>query len=185
MVYKVLYFFIEGPDDERFFKSVIQPLVEGQFNFVKYISYAGAQKTNIQNLIRALDYQPNNKYLFICDMDARGDDTYCITKRKDKEYTAFGSNMDKNRIFVVKEEIESWYYAGIPDDDLQKMKMPSITNTERLTKEDFEKLVPKDFTSKKDFMIELLKNYSIETARQQNPSFRYLLNKLDIITKGI
>lgn len=177
MAYSGLYLFVEGADDERFFRSVVEPLVGMHFNFVKYIQYAQQPKGMIENLIKALNGRPTNKYLFVCDMDAHGDLTYCITKRKEKEYTDFGHTIAKERIIVVKEEIESWYYAGISTNNSLMVK--SITNTESLTKEEFEKLIPKHFTSKTDFMIELLKNYAIDIAITQNASFSYLLQKLD------
>lgn len=91
MEYKVLYLFVEGPDDERFFRSVIEPLIGERFDFVKYILYA------------------------------------------------------------------------------------------QQSKEDFEKLIPTSFTSKTDFMIEILKIFSTQTASEQNPSFSYLLKKLETI----
>lgn len=181
MEYRVLYLFVEGPDDERFFKSVIEPLIRERFNFIKYILYAQQSKAIIESLIRPLNHNQNHKYLFICDMDARGDTTYCITKRKDKEHTAFGGNILKDRIIVVREEIESWYYAGIVENDLQKMKMKSISTTENLTKENFEKSIPTNFTSKTDFMIEILKIFSLQVASEQNPSFSYLLKKIEAI----
>lgn len=179
MEYKVLYLFVEGPDDERFFRSVIEPLIGGRFDFVKYILYAQQSKAIIESLIRPLNHNQNHKYLFVCDMDARGDATFCISERKEKEHTAFGSNILKDRIIVVREEIESWYYAGIVENDLQKIKMKPISTTENLTKEDFEKLIPKNFTSKTDFMIEILKTFSLQTASEQNPSFSYLLRRLE------
>ena len=183
MEYKVLYLFVEGPDDERFFRSVIEPLIGERFDFVKYILYAQQSKAIIESLIKPLNHNQNHRYLFICDMDARGDATYCVSRRKDKEHTAFGSNILKERIIVVREEIESWYYAGIVENDLQKMKMKSTSSTENLTKEDFEKLIPTSFTSKTDFMIEILKIFSTQTASEQNPSFHYLLRKLESILK--
>lgn len=176
MEYRGLFLFVEGPDDERFFKSVLEPLIEDRFKFIKYIQYAQQPKALIENIIRPLKHTPN-KYLFICDMDARGDSTYCITNRKDKEHLAFRSNIPKDRMLVVKEEIESWYYAGIAESLSHNMK--SITNTESLTKEEFEKLIPANFTSKTDFMIEILKTFSTEIAGEQNTSFSYLLKKID------
>ncbi len=46
-------------------------------------------------------------------MDARGDKDICITNRKEKINNKFSSLLELEKIIIVKEEIESWYLAGI------------------------------------------------------------------------
>jgi hypothetical protein len=77
----------------------------------------------------------------------------------------------------VKEEIESWYLAGISSASLIKYKINSLGDTEQITKEEFQKLIPKKFESVSDFMIEILKDFSVNNAKMSNKSFAYLIRK--------
>ena len=172
-----LYIFVEGPDDERFFKSVFESIFIQQFEFIKYIQYAVLPKIIVEKLVNTQKHSQKNKYIFICDMDARGDSTICITTRKEKEYNKYGKIIDKDRIFVVKEEIESWYFAAISENNLNNWRIDPISNTESLTKEDFIKLQPKAFSFRTDFMIEILKNCDLDKAILYNQSLNYFFHK--------
>ena len=90
-----LYIFVEGPDDERFFKSVFESIFIQQFEFIKYIQYAVLPKNIVEKLVNTQKHSPKNKYIFICDMDARGDSNICITTRKEKEYDKYGKIIEK------------------------------------------------------------------------------------------
>lgn len=89
-------------------------------------------------------------------------------------------NIDENKIIVVIKEIESWYLAGLNDENAKKFKISpvKIKTTDSITKEQFNNLIPRKFRySRMDFMIEILKCFSIEMGRQRNKSFRYFADK--------
>jgi hypothetical protein len=69
---------------------------------------------------------------------------------------------------VVIKEIESWYYAGLSIESVQNLNVPSLPFTDDLTKEDFNRLIPKKYDSRIDFMFEILKYFSIDAARKKN-----------------
>ncbi|HII98687.1 MAG TPA: hypothetical protein HA272_05405 [Methanoregula sp.] len=46
-----------------------------------------------------------------------------------------------------------------------------------MTKEDFNAVIPLRFDSRIDFMFELLKSFSLETAVKKNASFRFFYNR--------
>jgi hypothetical protein len=78
---------------------------------------------------------------------------------------------------VIK-EIESWYLAGLTAKDLEKLNIDyKKKKTDNLTKEQFNRLIPKKFISRIDFMQEVLKHFHLETAKQNNQSFKYFLEK--------
>ncbi|MEM3394055.1 MAG: hypothetical protein QXY79_03310 [Candidatus Methanomethylicia archaeon] len=58
----------------------------------------------------------------------------------------------------------------------KKIKIPAVSNTEIISKEQFNGYIPKDI-SRIDFMIEILKNFSMEEAKKRNNSFRYFMKK--------
>jgi len=82
---------------------------------------------------------------------------------------------------VVKIEIESWYLALLDNNTCRKfkIKLSKIKNTDHITKEQFNALIPKKFDSRVDFMIEILDCASIETARQRNTSFKYFIDNIN------
>jgi hypothetical protein len=176
MSYKQLYFFVEGPDDERYIEKVIKPVLESQYDMIKVIRYAKLPKIVIENFIRTYKNQPSSDYLFLCDMDARGDQS-CITKRKEKERNKYGNLINSDKLIVVKEEIESWYLAGITTDNATKFKIKTFADTESITKEEFRQMIPKKFLSSNDFMVEILKEYSLEQAQKVNGTLNYFIKK--------
>ncbi len=177
MSYKQLFIFVEGIDDERFVNQVIKPVLQAHFHYIKIIKYAVMTKTEVAKLVNTCKQKEGLAYLFFCDMDARGNKDLCISKRKEKEQNKYGNCLEMDRIVVVKEEIESWYLAGIAPVFLEKCKIKPFTDTENISKEMFEKMIPKNFISPNDFMVEMLKSYSIEQATKINLSFNYFKNK--------
>jgi len=55
-------------------------------------------------------------------------------------------------------------------------KIPETT--ESITKERFYSLIPEDY-SRIDFMREILKNFSLQTAKEKNKSLKYCIKKYD------
>ena len=86
---------------------------------------------------------------------------------------------------IVKKEIESWYIAGLSDTNLKKLKIKLTAKgkkgdiTGNMTKEKFNKLMPKRFDSRIDFMLEILNQFSLNTAKKRNKSFSYFISKHD------
>ncbi len=177
MEYKQLYIFVEGEDDERFFNSQIRPLFEPRYNYIKFIRYATLKNSKIENLIIAIRKQKkSSEYIFIADFDSRKNNEICVSKRKAEKIKLYKS-LESRKISIVKEEIESWYYAGISKDEIKKYNLKKMNNTEKIDKELFENLMPKEILYKNDFFIEILKNYSTDLAKEKNKSFEYFINK--------
>ena len=83
------------------------------------------------------------------------------------------SNIDTEKIYIVIKEIESWYFAGVTDKKSREFGIKPMKHTNDLFKEEFNQLYHKIFKSRIDFMLEILKEYSISTAKQKNKSFKY------------
>ena len=178
MDFKQLFIFVEGPDDERFISRVVVPRLQERYNHIKFIKYATMTKIAVEAFVKTCTQKATYDYLFVCDMDARGDKTLCITSRKQKEQNKYGRNLLKiNKIVVVKEEIESWYLAGITDAQAARLNIKRLADTTFTTKEAFERMIPKNFISSNDFMVEILKNYSLEQGVEANLSLNYFAKK--------
>ena len=112
----------------------------------------------------------NADYIFVADNNG----SPCITDRKQRIENDF-KNIDKNKILVVVREIEGWYLAGIDDGSSKKFGIKSFHNTEHINKSAFNDVKPKKFSSRIDFMSEILKLFCIDTAKKKNGSFSYFV----------
>jgi hypothetical protein len=172
---KMLYIFVEGPDDSRFFDRIGKDLFRNRYDEDKIRTYEYSTKTKekINDFLRIIGKMGAD---YICQSDL--DEAPCASKRKERLKERF-SGFEENRIIVVKVEIESWYLALLDDNACKRFKInPSkIKSTDQITKEQFNALIPKKFDSRVDFMVEILGCASIETAKQRNTSFKYFVDK--------
>ena len=111
-------------------------------------------------------------YIYITDIN----NFPCVLLKKQKELRIYNGRIDQEKIMIVKREIESWYKAGFGDNKCNEFQIPIHTNTDDLTKEEFDQLIPKKF-DRLTFMLRILECYSIDTAVNKNRSFKYFLEK--------
>lgn len=158
-----IFVFVEGQDDERFFNSILAGYD------VKIIKYAKEKKVNINNYIKSIKNMPNCDYILVCDIDLKN-----IKGKKTIILSEF-PECEIEKVIVSIAEIESWYLAGVDKDKAKIMKVKYIDDTNKITKEKFDMLIPKRLC-RLSFMIEILKNYNIDEATKRNNSFRYFIN---------
>ena len=172
--YKRLFIWVEGDDDERFFNRILlSPKFQKKYGNVKIIKYATMKKEKVDNFIRSIKAMGAD-YIYLTDIN----DSPCVTAKK-REIQSEYKNINNDKVIVVIKEIESWYLAGLDNKVCKQLKINNFANTEYVTKEKFNALIPKKFTSRIDFMSEILKNFSIEIAKQKNNSFQYFVEKYD------
>lgn len=85
--------------------------------------------------------------------------------------------VDPANVVIVTREIESWYLAGLDDQSCKALGLSKFSHTNDITKDQFERMIPEK-SIRIDFMIEILKKFSRETANRKNKSFRYLMKKV-------
>ena len=155
----------------RFFENVLKAKFMKKYDKIKPYQYSGMPKKTREKFVKSLE-QSNSDYIIFSDFDMAS----CITKSKVNLQTKI-STADLAKIAIVKTEIESWYLAGLDNQSTRKLGIPFYPNTENITKEQFEKVQPKKFTSKIDFMQDILKLFNFDVAKRQNDSFRYVWQK--------
>lgn len=170
---KQLFVFVEGNDDERFFNKILLPELKKKYDYVKVIKYTTMKRDKIDNFIKSIKAM-GAEYIYLTDIN----NSPCITAKKEEIQNKY-KNIDKERIIIVVQEIESWYLAGLDDRASKQLKVKNFHATNDVTKEKFDALVPQRFTSRIDFMSEILKNFSIEIAKYKNKSFKYFVEKYD------
>jgi len=168
------FIFVEGYYDYVFLENILIPfLMESKQINVIPIPYQQKNKNKINKKIKASSFQD---YFFLTDLDSQ---VYpCISSRKEKRLHEY-DNLDFSKIIIVKEEIESWYLAGIDTSLTQFNKWDIPQSTDDITKEDFDGMLEENLIdSKIDFIKELSKNYNFDLAVKRNNSFKYFLDRL-------
>ena len=171
MPYRRLFVFVEGVSDERLFEKVLKPLLVHKYDDVKSLQWARTKKEKTLQIIHSVKSMCAD-YLFFTDFD----ESLCVTQKRQDIRTIYSNKIDIDRIIVVKKEIESWYKAGLTDDNCDKFKISKHTHTDGLTKEAFNEIIPRQ-TNRLNFMLEILNCFSVECAIQKNNSFKYFYEK--------
>jgi hypothetical protein len=173
MAYKRLWVLLEGNDDDRFFEGVIRPIFENTYDSVRPWQYAQKQIKKAKNFLRAIKSMGSD-YFFWGDINSLP----CVTAKKNRIKRRYGAGIDINNVIIVVKEIESWYLAGLDDKARKKLGIRTFHNTDNITKEEFNNLIPNRFDSRIDIMVEILKRFSVETAKQKNKSFAYFMSRI-------
>jgi len=169
-----LFIWVEGNDDERFFKTVISPMFHQKYKSINFLKYAEWTRKKICNYLRSIKGM-NAHYLFVVDINRAP----CVTQKKQEIQREY-KNIDEDRIVVVIKVIESWYVAGLHHASCKKLGVRYFRDpTETVAKDRFNRLMPKKLGPRTNFMIEILNRFSVETAKKRNGSFRYFIEKHD------
>lgn len=162
---------VEGPDDTRFFNTIVKPELAGAFDDIRVIEYATKTREYRRNLIRSA-VSMGASHFVVGDFDSAP----CISDRKEKLLQRCPGASEEQAVVVI-EEIESWYLAGLDASACGEMQLPHRPVTNSVTKEQFNEMIPAAFRPRIDFLQEILKRYSVETALRQNHSFSYFWNR--------
>jgi len=150
-----LYILVEGPDDERFFRHVLQPHLESTHQSVRIVTYSQRPRKRLEALLKGI-HAEGADYIYVCDINS----CPCVTARKET-VTASVSGLKESQMVVVVPEIESWYLAGVDDESGRALRLRPPVDTNSITKEAFNSLIPQRFSVRTDFMVEVLKSFSL------------------------
>jgi hypothetical protein len=173
----VLYVFLEGEDDERFFDSVLRSRFAKDYQIIETVKYA---QMSAEDLVGWFDtiLGMGADYLFLADYDHGP----CFTERV-KEILAELPRLERENLFIVRTEIESWYAAGVTRQECEEIGLTWQPRTDDLSKEDFTSACPDPTASLVDIKIELAERFDPETAMGRNRSFAYFADhKLSEVT---
>ena len=142
-----------------------------KYDYVELWKHAEEPPKRIVDFIKSSN-QMKADYFFITDIDGMP----CITKKKQKIMDDI-NRINSGNIIIVKREIESWYLSGLDKKSAKKCGIKSLNCTDKITKKAFNDLIPKKFDSRINFMIEILKFYSLTVAKEKNQSIKYFIDK--------
>jgi len=176
MTYKYLFIFVEGKDDKEFFERIIKPKLNIKYDTIQIVEYSNLSDKKINELIKSINSYAD--YIFITD----NDNCPCITTRKEKDNTQY-QQLNISNIIVSVEVIEGWYLSGLNKEGIKKLRMDNDLlkrasfKPDKITKENFIRLQKPFFDSIIDFRQEILHLFDFETAKQNNASFKYFVDK--------
>lgn len=166
----LLFLLVEGSDDERFAQAVLEKPFLKKYHAVKIISFAQRPKKYVDGLIRSAKSMSAD-YVLLTDINS----SPCVTHRKTKISEKFRL-CDFDKIQVVAPEIESWYVAGLDTHSIDNLKIARFDSVNLITKEIFDSITPPKM-HRRDFLIEVLKHFSLDTAKANSTSFQYFCTK--------
>ena len=172
-----LFIFIEGNDDERFFRHIIRPLFTARYQSVELIMYACMKSTRVCKFIKSVS-SLGNDFILVTDIDEEPG-----VKAKKRVIRHRFCAVDDDDIVVIIKEIESWYLAGVDDPAANQLGIHPPSYTDQITKEDFNRRIPRSYTSRVAYMIDILNHFSINTAKKKNRSFWFFMKKYRLLKK--
>lgn len=170
-MYRRLFIWVEGTDDQRFFNTIVKPRLADRYDDIEIRRYASGTVAQINSFLRGIGAMGAG-YIFVSDIDMAP----CVTRKKETLQDRF-NHLEMANVVIVKAEIESWYLAGLDAGACAVLGVRMARDTELLTKERFDQLLPSRMSSRDNLMIEMLNHYDIETAKQKNQSFAYFAAK--------
>lgn len=169
-----IHVLLEGPDDDRFFRSVLLPELAKAYDNVRTYLYARKSRKDRAKYVKTLN-ESKQAYIVLADFDAKDS---CYGKRKSRLRKDIPRAGDTN-MAIVRTEIESWYLAGMGRPECERLQIPYHPNTEPISKEEFEQMRGRaEPMPRAEFMVTMLDAFSADTAKRQNASFGYVWDKL-------
>lgn len=182
---KILFVFVEGQDDEKFINAFIKDkkCLNEKYRTIRCIRYGeGWNASKINKYIGKSITKLGHDYIFLADADFEGK-INCFPMRKKKLVETY-KLPDENRVWIAIQEIESWFLAGFDDKFCKREKIAFKPNTERVTKEIFDKI---DLNRKKkshnqliDFLIRKKSAFSFEEVKKRNSSLKRFYNHFEL-----
>jgi len=171
--------FVEGPSDKRFVDSVLAPRLRALYpGGVKIVEYAaGCSSAKVCRLVLAA-VAAGFEYFLLCDLD----EASCFTAKRHGVCSTYPCVEPRN-VLVAAPEIEAWYLAGLDQTRTAAIGVAKYhPGTDSVTKEEFNRLRPRRFRSRIDFMREILKRFDLDHAVYlgRNRSLTYCLAKLGL-----
>jgi len=159
-----LYVFVEGKDDERLIRIVMQKCYPQYApTFFRYIHTQSALIRDYVDRLRT----NNDLYVLFTDKDH----FICNITRKQNRINEYG--VEEERIIIVNTSIESWYAAGAKTSVFNSQG----NRSETINKQRFNQLIGRAAHHTR-VMENIVESFNTNNAIQKNNSFKYFYRKL-------
>ena|GEM_PF-2048579 len=174
-------FLVEGPDDDRFVKDVLEPKMDEHAEVFKY-----SEKPNdVVDQTIALFASEHDSHYYVTDLDRgtdeRGDCSNC-DQRERHERRRYDIEPSFS-ILVAFDAVEGWYLAGVPDEMANEMAVYPPNDTTHVGKDEFvDVFCESEYESQEQLKIDITQKYEYDydLARQRNDSFAYVADAVGL-----
>ncbi len=177
-----LYIFVEGKNDIDFFEKILNSEIKRKFDEFECIPYA-ENMTKERNLILRIIKNNKNNYIFCPDLDTEYSEKKVNARKREiaEKYFKIDYDTVKEKMHVIVQKIESWYFAGFDKKYYIKKGIGNYysDDAEEITKGTLKKIAKSLKKDPKIFISQITQwNYKIEIACRRNKSFKKFYNAI-------
>ena len=170
-----LFIFVEGNDDERFFSRIVKPIFTDVYTSVEIVMYACMKNEKVYKFVRSI-IEMEHDFIICADIDQEPS----VRAKKSVLNERYGLFENDHMIIIIR-EIESWYLAGLDERAQHRLGIRYFRGTNHITKEIFNSMIPRHYTSRIAFMGDVIGVFSLLVARENNRSFAYFCQKYHLL----
>jgi hypothetical protein len=170
-----LFILVEGNDDERFFSRIIKPFFAGEYGSVEIVMCACMKNEKVYSFVRSI-IEMGHDFILCADIDREPS----VRAKKSVLNERYGL-FENNHMVIIIREIESWYLAGLDERAQHRLGIRQYESTNHITKEIFNGMIPRHYTSRIAFMGDIIGLFSPHAARERNRSFAYFCQKYHLL----
>jgi hypothetical protein len=171
--------FVEGFYDKKFVERILAPRLSERYAVVQIHEYARAADETLRNHFKSLTRMPDTCFFILADYDMGP----CLSAKRQALQHRFEPLLQPEQILIVRQEIESWYLAGVPAENHFKVEIPN--NVETVSEEKFRDLFAtwckRYRTNYAILRDEILEIYDWDLALQRSPSLLYCAKRLGLV----
>jgi hypothetical protein len=162
-----IFILVEGNDDERFFSRIIRPLFADMYASIEIVMFACMKNEKVYRFVRSI-IEMGHDFILCADIDQE-ESVRAKKKVLNERYGLF----ENDRMVIIIREIESWYLAGLDERAQHRLGIRHFGSTDHITKELFNSMIPRHYSSRIAFMGDILTFFSPPAARERNRSFAF------------
>jgi hypothetical protein len=170
-----LFILVEGNDDERFFSRIIKPLFTDRYASIEIVMFACMKNEKVYRFVRSI-IEMEHDFILCADIDQEPS----VRAKKGVLNERYGFS-ENDHIIIIIREIESWYLAGLDQRAQHRIGVRQFGTTNHITKEIFNGLIPRHYTSRIAFMVDIIAMFSPHAAMERNRSFAYFCQKYHLL----
>lgn len=145
----------------------------GKYSVVEAYKYKNVKK---DENIKYINIMLSIGWDILCFADINS--SRCVRTRKSKLIREDTGVVPKNRIVVIRKEIESWYLAGLDEHCCRKLGIVNLGMTDTINKDKCHQLIAKSkYRPREACMQEILKNFNMISGKEKNKTFSHFCQK--------
>ncbi len=169
-------FLVEGSDDERFVRDVLEPRMDERSEVIKY-----SQKPNsaVDDILAAV-HEVYRGHYFVTDLDRGQQGCHDCDDREEYERDRYDIKSAFD-ILVAVDAVEGWYLAGVSDEIAEEKLVRVPPTTTHVDKSEFDDVFrDSEYISKERLKIDITEEFDYDLACDRSDSFQYVCDLIGV-----